>query len=133
MKISSFKKIVPEDFTSETRELVRKLASLLNPYLEDLYKTTANSITIGENLKNKKVRISLVEGEATGVFSWTLNEKPTCCLVGQITTDNNLISQAYSLSWILTYTAEKGYQVSWQLFGLDAAKKHELTISALVS
>lgn len=132
MKISSFKKIVPEDFPSESRELVRKLASLLNPYLDDLYKTTANNLTIGENLKSKVVKVSLAVAESTGIFSWTLNEKPTSCLIGQITTENALISQDYSFTWILTYTAEKGYQVSWKLFGLDAAKKHEITIIALV-
>jgi len=132
MKIVSFKKIVPEDFASETRELVRKLASLLNPYLEDLYKTTANSVTISENLKNKKVQVALDVAESTGIFSWTLNEKPTCCIVAQITTGGELIAQAYSFSWVLTYTDQKGYQVSWKLFGLDAAKKHDVTLIAIV-
>jgi hypothetical protein len=132
MKINSFKKIVPEDFPSESRDLVRKIATLLNPYLDDLYKTTANNVTISDNLKNKKVKVSLIAGESTGLFSWTLNEKPTCCLIGQITTENELILQDYSFTWILTYTAEKGYQVSWKIFGLEAGKKHEVTIIGFV-
>jgi hypothetical protein len=132
MKISSFKKIIPEDFASETRDLVKKLASILNPYLEDVYKTTANNVTISENIKQRTVKVALDVAESTGTFSWLLNEKPSCCIVGQITTGNELVAQAYSFTWLLTYTAQKGYQISWKLFGLDAAKKHDVTIIAIV-
>jgi len=132
MKITTFKKIVSEDFPSESRDVVKRLATILNPYLEDLSKSITNNLSIGDNYKSKTVVVPLDVGVSTGTFSWTANEKPTCCLVGQLTTAKELVSQAYSFTWVLTYTPEKLYQVSWKLFGLDALKKHDLTIIALV-
>ena len=132
MKITTFKKIVPEDFASDTRDLVRKLASLLNPYLDDISRSFAGGITTGDNLKSKLVSVELAVGVSTGTFSWTANEKPVVCMIGQLTADKALVAQDFSFSWLLTYTPEKGFQINWKIFGLDSAKKHEVTILTLV-
>lgn len=126
MRITSKKKVVVEDFESETRPLVQRLAQILNTFLDQVTQALTSNLTLVDNLKAKVHQTQLASGVSSLKFSWDLNEKPTAVYVGSLTRTDGVIPPVFSLHW--TY-ADK--QISCTLTGLGSAV-HNITIIAQV-
>jgi hypothetical protein len=141
MKISPAKKIIPEDFPSESRSIILKLSVILNQFLDQVSQILMQGVTLRDNTKSKIVNISLkaevkdINGtviqvaETTKSFAWDLNEKPTAIYVGQITKDTSKValSAIYSMFW-----TTDGKNITVSFVGLDPTKPHDVSIVCLV-
>lgn len=127
-RLNSSKKIVPEDYDSESRPLVQRLAQTLNSFLDQATVALNGGLTIRENLKSKTYRISLPAGTSTQIVNWDLNEKPSSVTIGQLTKkDYTAPSAVFSLSW--RYDS-RGIHLTF--LGLDGSTEHTATIIAQV-
>lgn len=127
-KVSSIKKIVVEDYAASERGIVQRLATTLNPFLDQTTLAINGQITIRENLKGKTYKLSLPAGTSTRIVAWDLNEKPTSVVIGSLTKpDGTAPSAVFSLSW--RYDS-KGIHLTF--LGLDAGQEHISTIIAQV-
>lgn len=134
MKLNSIKKIIPEDYSADNRDLIRKLASTLNGFLEQVSQALSLQLTLTDNLRGKVYSVNLLADVSTAKVQWTYPEKPTAVYIGQITKNTNkaAVAQAANLTWTYT-TDDKGKgQISLTFFGLAASTIHDITIVALV-
>ena len=127
-RLNSSKKIVPEDYPSDSRPLVQRLAQTLNGFLDQATVAINGGLTIRENLKSKTYRLSLPAGTSTQTVAWDLNEKPTSVVIGSLTKkDSTAPSAVFSLSWRYD---DKGIHLTF--LGLDGSTEHTTTIIAQV-
>ena len=128
MKITPSKKLIPEDFASEERELIKRVSQVFNPFMDNMVQSLTNAVTLRDNLKCKVYVLNFEADQTTAKLAWDLNEKPTALLIGQITKDNKAaVTQAYSLAWIFV----EG-KVEATFIGLQASVKHEITLIGMV-
>jgi len=59
MKLAGFKRIYENDFNSDDRELVRKLANSLNIGIENVYLALNNRLTLGDNIQGTFTQIDV--------------------------------------------------------------------------
>jgi len=64
-RITGGKRLTTDDFSSEERELVRKLAFILNPFIEQTIHAINGNLTISENL-NMFIKDVVVSVDGTG-------------------------------------------------------------------
>ena len=127
MKINPSRKLIPEDFPAESREIIKRIGQIINPFLDQVTAALSNAVTIRENLKAQVIGIDLDSGISTAILPWGLNEKPTAVIVGQLTKGNQeLVAQNYSLAWLFV-----DGKINITFYGL-AATNHRATIVALV-
>lgn len=127
-RLNSSKKITPEDYPSDSRPLVQRLAQTLNSFLDQVTVALNGGLTIRENLKSKVYKLSLPAGTSTQTVAYDLNEKPTSVVIAQLTkSDSTTPSAAFCLSWRYD---NKGIHLTF--LGLDAATAHSTTIIAQV-
>jgi len=127
-KVTGVKKINVEDFPSSSREVVGKLASVLNSFLTQVVTAITQQITYADNLKGKVYSVDLTAGTSTAKVAWTLNEKPTAIYLGNLTlADYSAPSSAYSLSSYF-----KDGQINMTFIGLSAGSAHKATVIAQV-
>lgn len=127
-KISSIRKIIVEDFSADMRDLITKLASVLNPFLDQVSSALGQQLTHRDNLKSKTYELALAAGVSTMAVAWDLNEKPTAVTIGNLTKDDMTApSAAFCLS---SYYANGKIQLTF--IGLDAGTAHKTTINAVV-
>ena len=127
MKVSSFKKVIPEDFPSENRELIDKLAQVINPLLESYAQFAANNCTIKDNFKGSISTNTLESGVSSCKVSWKLNELPTACLVVRTHKVSNggqldLVATTVGVTW-----RYNNGLIEMTFLGLDAASKHQIS------
>lgn len=123
-KISSSKKIILEDFPKEVRVWLPKLSDPLNRFLEQVYASLVNGITLSDNIKSRVYRISIRAGETEKSVQWTLNERPNDVRIANIRTSADAApSAAYSMSWKFV-----NGQIDMTFIGLDAGTKYTATI-----
>lgn len=134
MKITNPKKLIPEDFPSDDRELIKKLSSVINPFFEQSTQILSAGITLKDNVKSKVLTISLAKDISTYKIAWDINEKPSAVYIGKISKGINRqpVTQVYALSWEYTYDANQKPQIELTFLGLAVSIEHELTIVALV-
>lgn len=125
MRISAVKKLILEDFPASNKELMGKLAQILNPFLEQQTTALTSNLTI-ENLKGRQFTVELLAGVSTASVAWDFNEKPSIVVVAKLTKSDGVTAPAdvFSMSW--TYTANKRIALTFQ--GLDAAIAHKVVI-----
>jgi hypothetical protein len=127
-KITSSRKLVVEDYPSDSRPLVQRLAQVLNGFLDQAATAINGGLTIRENLKSKVYSISLPAGTSTQPVAFDLNERPSVVALGNLTkSDTTSPTAVFSLSWRID---SKGLHLSF--LGLDAATAHTATVIALV-
>jgi hypothetical protein len=127
-KITSSRKLVVEDYPSDSRPLVQRLAQVLNGFLDQAATAINGGLTIRENLKSKVYSISLPAGTSTQTVAFDLNERPSVVALGNLTkSDTTSPTAVFSLSWRID---SKGLHLSF--LGLDAATAHTATVIALV-
>jgi hypothetical protein len=128
MKIVPSKKIIPEDFPPEGRELIKRISQVINPFLDQITQALTNSVTLKDNLKCKVIESKLAVDTYALKLPWDMNEKPTAVFIGQITKNNKeKVTQVYSISWL--YVDGK---IEISFIGLPAATPHDVTIIAIV-
>jgi hypothetical protein len=128
MKISSIKKLVVEDYKSEVRETIQRLATVLNPFLDQVVQAMSGNLTTRDNLKCKVYSIELPAGTSTYTVAWPLNEKPTSVHIGQLTkNDFSAPAAVFALSW--RYDSAK---IILTFIGLNASFAHKITIIGAV-
>lgn len=126
MKITSTKKLIVEDFPSSAREVVQRLAIILNTFLDQVTQAVNSNLTFEDNLKCKVYRQKLASGVSTLRLNWDLNEKPTEVRIAQLTRTDGVVPAVHSLHWLY---ADK--QISCTFTGLASAE-HSVTIVAQV-
>lgn len=127
-RLNAAKKIVPEDFPEESRPLIFKIADVLNPFLYSVYAAISKQLTIDENIKSQVYQIDLIADQNTAKLKWSLNQKPTVCLIGNATLDDkSFISQPVSVSWSVDSET-----LSVKFVGLAAGTKHKITLIGIV-
>jgi hypothetical protein len=124
VKLTSTKKLVIEDFPSDSRDLVKKLAQVLNPFLDQVNTVLGTNLTIGDNLKAQQVTRSLMAGTTTCSINWTLNERPSDVRLAQLSRpDGSTPTAVFSMYW----TYSNGV-IKCTFLGLDSGKAHNVTI-----
>jgi hypothetical protein len=124
VKIGTIKKLIVEDYPATARDVVVRLATTLNPFLDQASTAFGNNITIRENLKSKVYALDLPAGTATISLSWDLNERPTSVVIAQlIKHDLSAPSAAFSLSW-----RYDNKQLALTFIGLDVATRYTAII-----
>lgn len=127
-KISSSKKIVVEDFPAEGRALISKLASILNPFIDQVVTALSKKLTTADNFKEKTYTFILAEGVSSQVVAWEYNEKPTMVQIGNLSKRNGIApSNAFSMS---SYHSDRKITLTFQ--GLDPASSHDVTVVAQI-
>ncbi len=127
-KLNSVKKIILEDYAQEYRELVQRLALTLNSFLDQTTTAINGGLTLRDNFKSKTYQVDLPAGTSTKTVAWTLNEKPTSVVIGNLTkSDTSAPSAVFSLSW--KYTS-KGLVLTF--LGLDGSTDYVATIIAQI-
>lgn len=122
--INASKKIVPEDYAADTRDTVKRLATTLNPFLDQSSNALSNQLTLKENLKAKVWTLDLDAGVSTYTVSWGINEKPTDVHIGYLAKrDGSAPAAAFAMHW--TYADS---QVFLTFLGLNAATAHVATV-----
>ena len=102
MKFSTTKTIVIEEFPDETRSWLVKLINPLNQFLEQVYKTLVNGITLRDNMKGQVDEIKIGVSQIYPIkLSWKVNEKPTSCQLGYLAQDTSafVLLPTYSFQW----------------------------------
>ena len=128
MKISSIKKLVVEDYKSEMRETIQRLATVLNPFLDQTVQALSGNLTTKDNFKSKIYSIELPAGASTYTVAWVINEKPVDVRIAQLTkSDFSAPAAAFALSW--KYENEK---IMLTFIGLNASFAHKITVIGLV-
>lgn len=135
MKITATKKIVPEDFSSEERSFIKKIAMIYNPLVEQLSSILNSGLLLGDNFKSRIISFELESGVSTYKPSWEGYAKPSAVLIGKITTGatpntTTHITQNVSLSWLYTYDSFSKPILDIKFIGLASAK-HQITLVAL--
>lgn len=125
MKISTVKKLVLEDFPAANRDLIQKLAQVLNPFLDQQTTALTSNLTV-ENLKGRQFIISLAAKATMASVAWNLNEKPTVVVIAKLTKSDGVTppSGVFSMSW--TYTTKNQIALTFQ--GLDVATAYKVVI-----
>lgn len=125
MKISTVKKLVLEDFPAANRDLIQKLAQVLNPFLDQQTTALTSNLTI-ENLKGRQFTIDLKAAQTTASVAWDLNEKPTIVVVAKLTKSDGVTppSGVFSMSW--TYNTKNQIALTFQ--GLDSGTAYKVVI-----
>lgn len=127
-KIQAVKKIIVEDFAADSRELIQRLASVLNPFLDQVITALSQRITFADNLRSKTYDIKLAEGVSTMVVAWEFNEKPTAVTIANLTKSNGQPpSQVFALS-----SQHSDRKITLTFLGLDAGTAHSATVIAQV-
>lgn len=129
MKINSVRKIVPEDYSADSRTLIQKLAQTLNPFLDQVTAVLSGQVTVRDNVKGRLYDVELAVGESTRFIAWTLNEKPTSVTLASLRISETEVvpSQVFSLAWTFG-TSNNTTGIFLTFLGLDAAKAHHATI-----
>lgn len=130
MKFSTTKTIVLEEFPAEVRSWLTKLINPLNQFLEQVYKTLVNGITLRDNMKSQVSDIKIGVQQAYPIkLAWNLNEKPTACLLGAMAEDVSAFSPLplHSFQWVFNQG-----QIEIYFTGLDTNKAYKATIVTLV-
>lgn len=126
MKITSTKKIIVEDFATESRSLVQRLAIILNTFLDQVTQALTANLTLADNLKAKVYTQQLASGTSTFRISWDINEKPTSVHIGSLTRSDGVVPAVYSLHWVYSDKI-----ISCTITGLASAI-HNVTLIAQV-
>lgn len=126
-RINSSKKLVLEDYPKDTSWA--KLISTLNPFLENVYYSLVNGITLRDNIKSQISEIKIKENNFPVKIKWTLNERPTVVMIGHIQEDSASPGTipVHSLQWSF-----RDGEVQVTVSGLDAAKDYNLRIIGIV-
>ena len=128
MKIIPSKKLIPEDFPGENRDLIKRISQVLNPFIDNTVQSLTNALTLKDNFKGKEYVLSFEKDQTTIKLPWDLNEKPSSVLIGQITKNNReAVTQAYSLAWLFVDN-----KIQATFIGLQASVTHEITLIALI-
>ena len=126
MKITSTKKVIVEDFATENRSLVQRLAIILNSFLDQVTQALTSNLTLADNLKAKVYTQQLATDATTFRVSWDLNEKPTSVYIGHVARVDAVAPEIHSFHW--TYSDKI---ITCTVSGLGSAV-HNLTIIAQV-
>jgi len=128
MKVQATRKIVVEDYPAEMQDLVRRLATNLNPHLEQVSLALGNSLTLTDNFKATTWSIVLAAGTTTIKLPWALNEQPKSVTIGQILRDGGTVPT----TTIVMYWTYGTATVDLTFIGLDAATKYRVNIIGVV-
>lgn len=71
-------------------------------------------------------------GVLTALPSWDFAEKPNAVFVGSIQAAGTHIAETYSMSWIFSFDSNQKSILNVSFVGLDANKKHDITLIAIV-
>ena len=133
MKFSAVKKILTEDFPAETKSWLGKLLDPLNNFMDQTSSALSRGLTLKENMNCQVVTTTVLPAGSTNLeMSLTTKRLPLLVAVGScIPTDNTTPSAACSIYWVFNDHPQKGRQIVYTLFGLDAAKTYTLTLIVL--
>jgi hypothetical protein len=127
-KIQSIKKIIVEDFPADLRDTVTKLASVLNPFLDQVSSALSSKLSYADNIQCQKYDFQLAADVSTIVLAWGQAEKPSAVYIGNLTkTNGEAPSAAFSLS---SYHSDK--KITMTFLGLAAGTAHNVTVIAQI-
>jgi hypothetical protein len=84
VKTTPAKRVTPEDYKAEYRDLITQLAQTLNNFLDQQSTLAQKNITLNDNLKCQVLSTTLQAGITSYKFTYTLNERPTAVTVANI-------------------------------------------------
>lgn len=130
MKLDNVKRIIVEDFKDEDREVVSKLAYIINNYFEQIYNLTNNKIDF-DNL-NREVVTLKVTVDANGVptkqttFSTKVVSSPKGANIISSYNPNNPTLFPVSCPFICFTSLSSGLFRITKVLGLEANKEYVL-------
>lgn len=130
MKISSNKRFVTEEFDEAQRGWISKLIGPLNSFIEQVYQACSKNLTLSDNLKSQVCKVSISANQVYPIKqAYTLNERPTAVLIGQI--HENPTESSPMANHCMTWVYSNG-TLELTFIGLDAAKAYSATIITMV-
>lgn len=130
MKITSFKRLIVEDSKAENQELVSKLASILNPTLEQLERILTKNINT-DNLAQSLVDISVtVDSSGVPVGTTTFKNDLQSKLRGIISVRAQSSNPNLSATGtpLITFSENANLITINNITGLQANTKYTLTL-----
>lgn len=127
-KLATTARIVVEDFATEVKPAIEKLAKVLNDFMDQVSAALNRGITISDNLRAERYEFKLAAGVSTMSVKWSFNEKPSSITIGILTKANGTpVSQVFSLSAV-----HNDRKIDLTFLGLDGATEHKVIVIAQV-
>lgn len=132
MKLDNIKKIIAEDFKEEDRDLIARLGSILNKFMDDVYNLSNNRINF-DNLSQEVVTIRATV-DASGIPTTSLkfsSNKVNRAQGGVVINYKNLsnsINYPTSMPGISFVPVSTNLYKINHIIGLQANEKYELKI-----
>lgn len=130
MKVNDFKRLAEEDFPQESREVVRKIAFAVNPYLEQI-KTALDKNIDFDNLNQALITFK-VQVDASGIPKGLLQVKSPLKTniqgIQVIRADNLTDSVFLTGSPFITFSRNQGTLTIQHITGLAANKDYNITV-----
>ena len=124
-KFNTIRRLVVEDYPKEVRPWLNKMIYILNPFLEQVYTSLVNGITIRDNTKGKILELTILPGETDKLLKWDVNEKPTSVIIGQILkSDGAHPTNQITMTWLYT----QNDQLEIKFNGLESSTKYRVTL-----
>ena len=131
-KIDGGKRILAEDFRSTDRDLISKLALVLNPFTEQIILALRKNITITDNLNMEYKTISIkVDASGKPVSSNQLTSSLSTKIKGiscegyqNLTNSNNYPTSGITVTWV----QNNGIIEIQHVTGLNSTDTHSLTL-----
>lgn len=131
-KIDGGKRILSEDFKSADRDLISKLALVLNPFTEQIILALRKNITVTDNLNMEYKTISIkVDASGKPVSSNQLTSNLSTKIKGiscesyqNLTNSNNYPTSGITVTWV----QKNGIIEIQHVTGLNSTDTHSLTL-----
>lgn len=126
MKLSSIKRLVVEDF-KDPAMAAKKLAGLLNPFIEGVSQILNGGIVVSDNMKSAFYEVDLKAGVSSFGYRWDKNQAPNAVLPARVIEVGSLTAPAIGIAW-----AFDNGTISVKLTGLDPAKEYQIKVWGIV-
>jgi hypothetical protein len=129
MKITSNKRFSLSDFAKEQQAWIAQLTGPLNQFIEQVTQSLTQGLTLRDNMKSQTWEIKIAAGQTYPIKqSYTLNEKPTTVIIGNVVESTGaILTAAPFCQWVW-----QGNRLDLSIIGLNPAKSYTITITAQV-
>jgi uncharacterized protein with ParB-like and HNH nuclease domain len=134
-KLGFLRRLIKEDFNKKDQDLVSKIASILNPFMDSMNNSLTNQLTIADNM-SAQVTMLTVTVDANGIPTVPLNIKYTLNSTAKqlwITNSQNLTNSAVFMTGapFLEWTQNGSQIIVNHITGLPANNQYSLTVTIM--
>ena len=135
-KLGFLRRLIKEDFKKDQQDLVGKIASILNPFMDSITNALTNQLTFEDNLNAQVTTITVsVDGNGipTSPLSVKYNLTSTATKLWVVSSQNTTNSNSYLTGAPFLEWSNNGTQININhITGLTAGNSYQLTLVIMV-